>query len=53
MLCEDSISMLALHIPEEDRCIDVLELIEMDRLLSFHAHTLTLYAALCFQSNYR
>jgi ryanodine receptor 2 len=53
ILCEDPVSMLALHIPEEDRCIDILELIEMERLLSFHAHTLTLYAALCFQSNYR
>ncbi|XP_043461888.1 ryanodine receptor isoform X4 [Leptopilina heterotoma] len=53
MLCEDAISMLALHIPEEDRCIDILELIEMDKMLSFHAHTLTLYAALCYQSNYR
>nr|ALL55473.1 ryanodine receptor [Spodoptera exigua] len=53
MLCEDAVSMLALHIPEEDRCIDILELIEMDKLLSFHSHTLTLYAALCYQSNYR
>ncbi|KAK6622641.1 hypothetical protein RUM43_008483 [Polyplax serrata] len=53
MLCEDPISMLAVHIPDEDRCIDVLELIEMERLLSFHAHTLTLYSALCYQSNYR
>ncbi|XP_055693636.1 ryanodine receptor [Lutzomyia longipalpis] len=53
MLCEDPVSMLALHIPEEDRCIDILELIEMDKLLSFHSHTLTLYAALCYQSNYR
>lgn len=53
MLCEDPVSMLALHIPEEDRCIDILELIEMEKLLSFHAHTLTLYAALCYQSNYR
>ncbi|CAG9853862.1 unnamed protein product [Phyllotreta striolata] len=53
MLCEDPVSMLALHIPEEDRCIDILELIEMDKLLSFHAHTLTLYAALCYQSNYK
>jgi len=33
MLCEDPVSMLALHIPEEDRCIDLLELIEMERLL--------------------
>ncbi|KAG5681994.1 hypothetical protein PVAND_011393 [Polypedilum vanderplanki] len=53
MLCEDPVSMLALNIPEEDRCIDILELIEMEKLLSFHSHTLTLYAALCYQSNYR
>ncbi|XP_058809913.1 ryanodine receptor [Phymastichus coffea] len=53
MLCEDAVSMLALHIPEEDRCIDILELIEMDKLLSFHSHTLVLYAALCYQSNFR
>uniref|UniRef100_A0A336KLC6 CSON012070 protein n=1 Tax=Culicoides sonorensis TaxID=179676 RepID=A0A336KLC6_CULSO len=53
MLCEDPVSMLALHVPEEDRCIDILELIETEKLLSFHAHTLTLYAALCYQSNYR
>ncbi|XP_037033206.1 ryanodine receptor isoform X4 [Bradysia coprophila] len=53
MLCEDPVSMLALHIPEEDRCVDILESIEMDKLLSFHSHTLTLYAALCYQSNYR
>ena len=53
MLCEDPVSMLAVHIPEEDRCIDVLELIEHERLLSFHAHTLQLYSALCFQSNFR
>ena len=53
LLCEDPVSMLAVHIPEEDRCIDVLELIEYERLLSFHAHTLQLYSALCFQSNFR
>lgn len=53
MLCEDAISMLALHIPEEDRCIDILELIEMDKMLAFHSNSLTLYAALCYQSNYR
>lgn len=33
MLCEDPVSMLAVHIPEEDRCIDVLELIEHEKLL--------------------
>ncbi|XP_071036526.1 ryanodine receptor [Parasteatoda tepidariorum] len=53
MLCEDPVSMLAVHIPEEDRCIDVLELIEREKLLSFHAHTLALYGALCFQGNHR
>uniref|UniRef100_T1J5U5 B30.2/SPRY domain-containing protein n=1 Tax=Strigamia maritima TaxID=126957 RepID=T1J5U5_STRMM len=53
MLCEDPVSMLALHIPEEDRCIDILELIEHEKLLTFHAHTLSLYCAVCFQSNYR
>jgi ryanodine receptor 2 len=35
LLCEDSISMLALHIPEEDRCIDIFELIEHEKLLRF------------------
>ena len=45
--------MLAIHVPEEDRCIDILELIENDRLASFHAQTLKLYSALCFQSNYK
>ncbi|KAI1309033.1 Ryanodine receptor [Halotydeus destructor] len=45
--------MLAVHIPEEDRCLDVLELIEYEKLLIFHAQTLTLYGALCFQSNTR
>ncbi|UYV64348.1 RYR2 [Cordylochernes scorpioides] len=53
LLCEDPVSMLAVHIPEEDRCIDILELIEQERLLSFHAHTLVLYGALCFQGNHR
>lgn len=53
LLCEDPVSMLAIHVPEEDRCIDILELIENDRLASFHAQTLKLYSALCFQSNYK
>lgn len=34
-LCDDPVPMLALHIPEEDRCIDILELIEMERLLRY------------------
>ncbi|XP_066971322.1 ryanodine receptor isoform X24 [Macrobrachium rosenbergii] len=53
MLAEDAVPMLALHIPEEDRCIDILELIEYEKLLSFHAQSLALYCAVCYQSNYR
>lgn len=52
ILCEDPVSMLAVHIPEEDRCIDILELIEFERLLAFHAQTLKLYGALCFQGKH-
>ncbi len=36
MLCEDVVQMIALHIPEEDRCIDIYELIENEKMLSFH-----------------
>lgn len=53
MLVDDPVSMLAVHIPEEDRCLDILELIEYEKLLVFHAQTLTLYGALCSQSNFR
>lgn len=49
MLVDEPVSMLALHIPEENRCIDILELIEHDKLLTFHAKTLILYGALCYQ----
>ncbi|KAK3867881.1 hypothetical protein Pcinc_026695, partial [Petrolisthes cinctipes] len=53
ILAEDPVPMLALHIPEEDRCIDIIELIENDKLLAFHSHSLALYCAVCYQSNYR
>lgn len=33
LLCEDTVSMMALHIPEEDRCIDIYELFEHEKLL--------------------
>ncbi len=45
--------MMALHIPEEDRCMDIYELIEHEKLMSFHVQTLKLYSALCFQSNHK
>lgn len=53
ILVDEPVSMLALYIPEENRCIDVLELIERDKLLIFHAKTLNLYGALCYQGNTR
>lgn len=53
MLCEEPIQMLAVHVPEQDRCFDVLELEEQPTLLKFHAHTLELYRAICRHGNYR
>ncbi|KAB5561969.1 hypothetical protein PHYPO_G00012580 [Pangasianodon hypophthalmus] len=49
--CTESLQFMTLHIPEEDRCIDILELSELDNLLKFHDHTLRLYSALCAHGN--
>ncbi|XP_078000970.1 ryanodine receptor 2-like [Glandiceps talaboti] len=49
----DSVSWMAVHIPEEFRCIDMLELIEDHHLLDFHSHTLDLYRAVCSLGNHR
>jgi len=53
MLCEEAIPMMALYVPEEDRCLDINELIEYEELLRFHAHTLHLYQAVCSHGNHR
>lgn len=53
MLADDPIAMLVVYVPEDDRCLDVLELIEHERLLKFHSNTLTLYGALCAQGNHK
>ena len=45
--------MLSLHVPEEERSVDILELIEQPELLTFHEHTLELYRAVCSQGNHR
>jgi len=45
--------MLAVHIPEQDRCLDSLELLEHPELLTFHAKTLQLYSAICSHGNFR
>uniref|UniRef100_A0A8C7IVE4 Ryanodine receptor 1 n=1 Tax=Oncorhynchus kisutch TaxID=8019 RepID=A0A8C7IVE4_ONCKI len=51
--CTEPLTMMALHIPEENRCIDILELSERLDLLKFHFHTLMLYCAVCALGNNR
>ncbi|BFZ07812.1 hypothetical protein BsWGS_10847 [Bradybaena similaris] len=53
MICEEPVPMLVVYVPDEDRCYDVLELIEKDELLNFHAKTLELYQAVCSHGNHR
>lgn len=53
MLADDPLAMLVVHVPEENRCLDLLELIEHEKLLRFHANTLMLYGALCAQGNHK
>ncbi|XP_077408297.1 ryanodine receptor 3 isoform X2 [Vanacampus margaritifer] len=51
--CLDPLQMMAVHIPEENRCLDILELSEHEDLRKFHYHTLKLYCALCALGNTR
>ncbi|XP_068106648.1 ryanodine receptor 1 isoform X3 [Hyperolius riggenbachi] len=51
--CSDPLMMMALHIPEENRCIDILELSERVNMLKFHYHTLKLYCSVCALGNNR
>uniref|UniRef100_A0A3Q4GHR2 Ryanodine receptor 1 n=1 Tax=Neolamprologus brichardi TaxID=32507 RepID=A0A3Q4GHR2_NEOBR len=51
--CVEPLIMMALHIPEENRCIDILELSERQDLMKFHYHTLMLYCAVCALGNNR
>uniref|UniRef100_A0A8C5WZH8 Ryanodine receptor 1 n=1 Tax=Laticauda laticaudata TaxID=8630 RepID=A0A8C5WZH8_LATLA len=51
--CLEPNIMMALHIPEENRCIDILELSERQDLLTFHSHSLKLYCAVCALGNNR
>ena len=53
MLADDPLAMLVVHVPEENRCLDILELIEHEKLLKFHSNTLILYGALCAQGNHK
>uniref|UniRef100_A0A8D0QES3 Ryanodine receptor 1 n=1 Tax=Sus scrofa TaxID=9823 RepID=A0A8D0QES3_PIG len=51
--CQEPLTMMALHIPEENRCMDILELSERLDLQQFHSHTLRLYRAVCALGNNR
>ncbi|XP_052001465.1 LOW QUALITY PROTEIN: ryanodine receptor 3 [Xyrauchen texanus] len=51
--CLEPLQMLAVHIPEENRCVDIMELSEQEDLRKFHYHTLKLYCALCAHGNTR
>ncbi|XP_046872563.1 ryanodine receptor 3 [Hypomesus transpacificus] len=51
--CLEPLQMMAVHIPEENRCVDIMELSELEELRTFHHHTLKLYGALCALGNTR
>ncbi|XP_043961667.1 ryanodine receptor 3 isoform X1 [Gambusia affinis] len=51
--CLEPLQMIAVHIPEENRCLDIMELSEHEDLRKFHYHTLKLYCALCALGNTR
>ncbi|XP_070401458.1 ryanodine receptor 2 isoform X3 [Nothobranchius furzeri] len=51
--CNKPLQFMSLHIPEENRSIDVLELSEQKDILKFHYHTLRLYSAICALGNNR
>uniref|UniRef100_A0AAQ5Z2K5 Ryanodine receptor 3 n=1 Tax=Amphiprion ocellaris TaxID=80972 RepID=A0AAQ5Z2K5_AMPOC len=51
--CLEPLQMMAVHIPEENRCLDIMELSEHEDLRKFHYHTLKLYCALCALGNTR
>jgi len=50
---EDPVQMEAVYIPEDDRCTDILGLVEDEDNLSFCSNTLMLYNAICAQGNNR
>ncbi|XP_029031557.1 ryanodine receptor 2 isoform X4 [Betta splendens] len=51
--CTEPQQVMTLQIPDENRCVDILELSELDDLLTFHYHTLLLYCSLCAFGNTR
>ncbi|XP_056903963.1 ryanodine receptor 2-like isoform X5 [Takifugu flavidus] len=51
--CSEALQAMNLQIPDENRSFDILELSELEDLLTFHHHTLRLYCSLCSLGNTR
>ncbi|XP_059214929.1 ryanodine receptor 2 [Centropristis striata] len=51
--CHEPLQVMTLQIPDGNRSVDILELSELDDLLTFHHHTLLLYCSLCALGNTR
>ncbi|XP_027862465.1 ryanodine receptor 2 [Xiphophorus couchianus] len=51
--CFDPQQVMTLQIPDENKCVDILELSELDDLLAFHQNILLLYCSLCALGNTR
>uniref|UniRef100_A0A673CUD6 Ryanodine receptor 2b (cardiac) n=1 Tax=Sphaeramia orbicularis TaxID=375764 RepID=A0A673CUD6_9TELE len=51
--CSEPLQVMSLHIPDENRSVDILELSELNDLLTFQHHTLLLYCSLCALGNTR
>ncbi|XP_034536962.1 ryanodine receptor 2 [Notolabrus celidotus] len=51
--CSEPLRAMSLQIPDENRCVDILELSECEDLLTFHHSTLLLYCSLCALGNTR
>ncbi|XP_068183975.1 ryanodine receptor 2 isoform X2 [Antennarius striatus] len=51
--CSEALQDMTLQIPDENRSVDILELSELDNLLTFHHRTLLLYCSLCALGNTR
>ncbi|KAM3606327.1 uncharacterized protein V6R79_014397 [Siganus canaliculatus] len=51
--CSQPLQVMTLEIPDENRSVDILELSELNDLLTFHHCTLLLYCSLCALGNTR
>jgi hypothetical protein len=52
-MIKEPMQFCAVFLPEENRSVDILELIEHPELLEFHLSTMNLYKAMCALGNFR